>query len=100
MRAPAPPGTWSRRATTFHAVQGRHRCTAHIHQARQAIERCDQIDPDQSWLRIAAMHHKFVGASNRDDENLRDRDAILPLLQKGRCRLVMHGHRHAMLSSK
>jgi len=65
-----------------------------VDQARAAVQRCEQIDPDGSWLRIAALHHNFLGASNLDHENLRDRDAILPWLQKGRFALVLHGHRH------
>ena len=65
-----------------------------VGQARDAVQRCDELDPSQTWLRIGALHHNFVGASNLDNENLRDRDEIFPWLQKGRFHLLLHGHRH------
>jgi hypothetical protein len=65
-----------------------------IEQARQAVQRCDALDPSRRWLRIGALHHNFIGASNLDKENLRDRDAVFPNLHKGRIYLLLHGHRH------
>ena len=65
-----------------------------VSQARHAVELCDEMDLAQEWVRIAAMHHNFLGGSNLDIENLRDRDEILPILEEGRFRAVLHGHRH------
>ena len=65
-----------------------------VEQVRLAVQRCDELDPSRTWLRIGALHHNFIGASNMDNENLRDRDAILPDLCKGRFHLLLHGHRH------
>lgn len=65
-----------------------------IPQIRAALDECNEHDPEQKWLRIAVMHHNFVGASDCDNENLRDADEILLPLQKGGFRLLMHGHRH------
>lgn len=65
-----------------------------VEQVRRAVQRCDELDPSRTWLRIGALHHNFLGASNLDNENLRDRDAIFPNLRKGRIRLLLHGHRH------
>jgi hypothetical protein len=48
-----------------------------VPQARQIVQRCDTLDPDRSYLLMAALHHNFLGASNLDNENPRDRDQRL-----------------------
>ena len=63
-------------------------------QVRQATARCKEIDPDFSYLRIAALHHNFLCGSDLDHENLRDADEIRPSLEKGHFHFILHGHQH------
>lgn len=65
-----------------------------VQQALDAVQRCDELDPERECLRIGALHHNFVGGSDLDNENLRDRDEIVQCLQKGLVQLLLHGHRH------
>lgn len=65
-----------------------------LEQVHAARARCDEIDADGRWLRIAAMHHNFLCGSDLDNENLRDADQIRPALEKGGFHLILHGHRH------
>jgi 3',5'-cyclic AMP phosphodiesterase CpdA len=65
-----------------------------LDQVRAAAARCDEIDPEGRWLRIAALHHNFLCGSNLDNENLRDADQIRPVLEKAGIHLILHGHCH------
>ncbi|MDP6504343.1 MAG: NACHT domain-containing protein, partial [Planctomycetota bacterium] len=65
-----------------------------VDQIRLATEQCNELDPNQDCLRIAAIHHNYLAASNLDNENLRDANEIQPSLIKGGFHLILHGHRH------
>jgi hypothetical protein len=65
-----------------------------VENVKRAGEELNEIDPDQSLTRIAAIHHNYFRASNLDEENLRDADEIRQALIRYGYSLVLHGHRH------
>ncbi|TWH45942.1 metallophosphoesterase [Sporomusa sp. KB1] len=65
-----------------------------VEQLRKATLEAGELDREKSLLRIAVLHHNFQRGSNYDEENLKDRDDLLPLFLKESYHLILHGHRH------
>lgn len=64
-----------------------------VPQLKAAIDDINKIDAKKEFLRIALMHHNFLRGSRDDNENLKDADELLYLLNVD-FQILLHGHGH------